>query len=299
MENKNSHRLSLRSALLLIGLFVILISGSASTLLLYINHTKDQNEGNESYNITAIAQKCPAIECLKTVYLAELMGLSTDRPTNLYRFDAEEAKAKLLKNPLIKGGSVEKIKPATVYVVYQLRTPIAFLGGFSNIAIDPEGVLIPFKPFFTPKHLPEIFIETSEQPKWGQRLQGSQIDLVWHLLKYLNAFCCNERVQIRKIDVSKAYASSYGSRQAIIILEEQKSENGTIHLYPQVLRVTAENYPQELANYLALKKGVLDRRKSTNTAKAQETIVEPSIVIDLRASHLAYLWELPIGGGTK
>ncbi len=39
-----------------------------------------------------------------------------------------------------------------------MRTPYAYIGEFANTAIDKEGYLFPFRPFFTPKNLPILYI---------------------------------------------------------------------------------------------------------------------------------------------
>ena len=87
----------------------MLISGSAALCLLYYQHISAQSAQDDRYEIIAIVQTCPQNETLKGVYLAELLNLSVDQPTNLFRFKTKEAVRKLLQCPMIKNASVKKI----------------------------------------------------------------------------------------------------------------------------------------------------------------------------------------------
>ena len=80
----------------------LLISGSAFMGWLYFLHVKERRLHDDQYRIVAIIQSTPQADALKTLYLAELLGLSLDRPINLYQFNAKEAAQTLLSHPLIK-----------------------------------------------------------------------------------------------------------------------------------------------------------------------------------------------------
>jgi hypothetical protein len=295
-SQKVASRIPFSKALFYIFISIVFICGTAGAGLIHLKKIKKKQSLDPQFNIVAIAQKCTERESLKTVYLAELMGLSIDRKENIYEFNLKEAESRLLTSSLIQGARLQKIKPGIIYVDYDMRTPVAFLGDFSNTAIDSSGVLIPFKPFFTPKRLPVIILGVSDlndaylsdndkKGTWGHAIDGPKAKLALNIFKYLTAFCCNEQMQLQfqlqlqRLDVSKAYALSYGRREIVVILENKIEREGGNHICQYFLRLSADNFPQELANFLALYKNYL-------CSKTSET---KPMVIDLRLSRLAYL----------
>lgn len=253
------------------------------------------------YNVVAIVQATPEKEALKTAYLAELLELSLDRPTNLYRFNSQEGRYKLLANPLVKEVSIKKIRPGTIYIDYVLRKPIAFLVDYSNTAIDAEGVLFPYKPFFTPKKWPEIYLGaeacSEEFPTlkiWKTELKGRHSKLALILLNHISCHYCSERSRLRRIDVSQAYASSCGQRQIVVVIEDQieREINGrtVLFIFPRILRLGTDNYQQGLANYRVLYKHLIENIPQKLESEEQIIIKEPTI-IDLRLPQLAFIKE--------
>lgn len=107
---------------------------------------------------------------LPTTYLAEILQLSSDQPTLFSEFDFKQGKQKLLQTFAIKEATIRKIKSGILLIDYQLRTPIALLGGYANTAIDQEGVLFPLLPAYFPQKLPLLFLPL-ENPKWGDCVQ--------------------------------------------------------------------------------------------------------------------------------
>lgn len=238
--------------------------------------------------IVAILQKSPDKEALKTTYLAELLDLSYDHPKNLFNFNTHEAQKKLLQSPLIKTASVSKIAPGTVYIEYQARKPIAFLGDISNTAIDEEGILFPFKPFFTPKKLPEIYLGLhqmeEETPLFlGQAPSGRNIELALQILKFLPKELDNN-LRVVKIDLSHTHSSSYGQREIVIILENQittvENEGGNARPTWIYLRLNANDYLSALEHFRELQKSLISGQNK-----------QPQVV-DLRIPHYAYLQTL-------
>ncbi len=289
-SQKVAPRIPLSKALFYILISIVFICGMSAAGLIHLKQIKKKQSLDPQFNIVAIAQKCTERESLKTVYLAELMGLSVDRKENIYEFNLKKAESRLLASSLIQSVRLQKIKPGIIYVDYDMRTPVAFLGDFSNTAIDSSGVLIPFKPFFTPKRLPVVILGVSDlndaylsdddkKGTWGHAIDGPKAKLALNIFKYLTAFCCNEQMQLQRLDVSKAYALSYGRREIVVILENKMEREGGVHMCQYFLRLSADNFPQELANFLALYKKYLYSKSSA----------VKSIIIDLRLSRLAYL----------
>lgn len=254
-----------------------LICGTAGVGLAYYENFKWRRAHNDKYRLVAIVQTCPAKESLKTTYLAELLNLSIDKPLNLYQFNLQSAKRTLLTSPLIKDALVAKIYPGTLYVDYTLRSPIAFLTDYSNTALDDEGVPIPFKPFFTPKKLPDIYLGlNTEEIKelWGKRLEDPRISLAMTLLDFVSNHLVDARCRIRRIDVSRAFAP-FGQREVIVVLEElvEKQKQPALVVSQRILRINSDTYKQELSRFAAL----------------HSHLGEENVVIDLRIPQLAFI----------
>lgn len=264
MFEESKKKLPVRRAVFWILLSTLFISGTCTTALFYYWHLKSAWEADSKYNIVAIVQRGPDKDILKTEYLAELLGLSLDQPTNLFKLSLNEAKQRLLQSPLIESVVVKKVKPGTLYIDYHVRKPMAFLADYSNTALDEKGFLIPFAPFFTPKKLPEIVCGSQDACKWGEVLKGEQIYWALNLIK--------QQSNIRRIDFSQYNASSLGLREIILVLESQISPE------TRILRLPTENMSQQLANYKQLEEHLASHPIESNT-----------LIIDLRIPKLAFL----------
>lgn len=297
----NENKLPIRKAVLWLVLSTCLISGSAALALLYYRHVKELYASDDAYKIVALVQATPDAEALKTVYLTELLGLSVDNPSNLYRFNSKDARRKLLASPLIKEAKVKKIRPGMVYVDYVMRKPIAFLVDYNNTAIDSEWVTLPFKPFFTPKRLPEIYLgiaesDSKEGGEWGASLQGQRVDLAKSIYSHIMENYIDDNTHLRRIDVSNAYAESCGQRQIVVILEERMinyGEKGSalVH-FQRILRLSTDRYKDGLANYFVLQPELL-LKNNVEAKEGLSTIEMPPTVVDLRLSQLAYFHDVP------
>lgn len=285
-----SDKLSLKSAIRWIFFITLCVTGSASLAVFYYRHIKAQRLQQPQYNIVALIQTTPDKERLKTIYLAELLGLSIDQPTNLFRLNINEARKNLLKSPLITSAKIKKILPGTLYIDYSLRKPFAYVIDFTNTVVDKAGVAFPFKPFFTPKKLPEIYLGMDETNlEWGEQIKGVKIKIALYLIDFFHTNLA-ESTSLMRVDVSHAFDDSYGNRQVVVMLEDslnlkENSEN-TVFNIPHILRLSLDNYRQEIANYLALRPLILKREASK--IKNKSNPLEP-LIIDLRISGLAYI----------
>jgi hypothetical protein len=269
-------KIPFQKALLQILFSVLFVSGTATVGLIYFQYARSQRINDKKYNIVALMQSSREKDVLKTIYLAELLGLSVDRPTNLYRFNTKEAKHKLLGSGLIKEVVIKKISPGTIYLDYTPRQPVAFLIDYTNTMVDMDGVPMPLKPFFTPKILPEIYLGLSESQElqWGIPITGREKELAFALLKFLTLHPSFADSRISRIDVSKAFASSYGQREIIIIFED--FIESSMSTCTKTLRLVADQYEKQLQNYALLRAYML-----------KEQIVKPT-VIDMRIPYVAF-----------
>jgi hypothetical protein len=238
--------------------------------------------------VSTIMQTGPQKEALKSEYLAELLGISADRPTSLYAIDLKEAERRLRASPVIRSATVRPLYPSTVYVDYAVRTPIAWLYDYENVALDAEGHLFPMVPFFTPKNLPEVYLGT--HPRHSP-LAGREAALAMTLLSLLSG--CD--LGLRRIDVSQAFAETYGKREIVLQVEDvllmhREDRDVTVRL-PRYLRLSTQHYAQELGNYLALRSQLLEEEKAHLSLAdgAEGTVVCPQTTIDLRVPRLAFI----------
>jgi hypothetical protein len=300
-EKESKDKLPLNKALFWILLSTLFVTGTAGLGLLYFQYIKEMHAQDDTYRIVAIVQTTPEPEALKTVYLAELLDLSIDQPSNLYRFNTKEARRKLLASPLIKEAHVKKIRPGTVYVDYLVRRPIAFLTDYTNTVMDNEGVLFPYKPFFTPKKLPEVYlgiqhpIEQTQLDLWGRAVHGKQMELALSLLQFFNTEYCSETCCLRRIDVSKAYAPSCGQRQIVVVLEDQLTKESNDHsitvLCPHILRLNTDTYLQGVANYALLQDHLRQQKDPELQIEGPlpDIVRQEAKIFDLRLSQLAFI----------
>lgn len=278
--------MSLYKALFTILISTLLISGSSAIGLLYYQQIREKQRHDPAYNIVAIVQSTTDAEALKTSYLAELLNLSVDYPTNLYDFSVTDARELLLKSPVIDDARVSKIFPGTIHVNYTLRHPIAFLADRTNTALDSKGVTFQFKPFFTPKNLPKIYLGVSLDELKASQQKNERLELALNLLDLAMTYYCDGGLVLSQIDVSDAWALSAGQRQIILIFEERIarviSGKPFMHSQIHVLRLPTINYHEQLANYLQL-------RSYLNLSNKTRFSESKALIIDLRLSELAFI----------
>ncbi len=238
-----------------------------------------------SYQITAIIQTGPEKEALKTAYLAQLLDICVDFPTLLYAFDVKEGEKKLLASPLISHAKIKRLPPSTLYIDYEVRKPIAWVGDFQNTAIDQEGFLFPIDPFFSPKRLPEIYFGVFDAPQ--RRLQGPHFELALQILQFLKTLW-DEGLHVQRIDVSNAFVPSLGQREVVLITEEEIPTQNGFCIFPKMLRLCPNNFQEQLCNFHCLRKSMMEDYKKQLAAHKTGARFAPRI-IDLRIPQLAFV----------
>jgi len=243
-------------------------------------------------HVRSIIQTGPQKEALKTECLAEILGISSDRPPEASTLDIKKLRARLLASPLISCATVSLIKPNLLYVDYTVRQPIAYLADSENTALDKEGVTFPFTPFFSPKNLPAIYLGLSapspDAPlfSWGHSLKGKQLDLAFDILASLT-----EDLHVTWIDTSQAFCDSFGKRQIVLGIEDPLYlEHEEVRIFPRLLRLSPDSYAKQLGNYLTLRKNMLEEEREALGSDAPRRA--PVRVVDLRIPNLAFVDEI-------
>ena len=280
MAKMKQNKLSFNRSIIWILGSTLLISGSSAMAWLYFLQMKDKRLNDDQYRIVAIVQSSDRPEALKTSFLAEILELSMDRPVNLYRFNLKDAERKLQSCPLVKKASIKKILPGTLYIHYKLRRPCAILGDCANTAIDKKGNLFPFKPFFTPKNLPVLYLDERHKDdlNWGRALNEQQLDLFLDLSR--NFLQLNfEHFMVTQIDLSHVQDESCGQRQIVIVLKEINAGSVSSESRKIYIRLDVEHYKQGIKNFYQLFQKYF--RGSNRDVK--------QVIVDLRLSHLAFI----------
>lgn len=239
-----------------------------------------------AYRITSIIQTGPEKEALQTAYLAELLKLSSDQPTQLYALNLKKAEESLSKSPLIANAKIKRMPPSTLYIDYEVRKPIAWLADFHNTAIDESGHFFPVSPFLTPKLLPEIYLGISTVSGWQLDHQGFHLAL--GILRFLEKVSWTEGLRIQRIDVSNAFSPSLGTREVVLITEEEVSSGEIICYFPKILRLAPKDYEQQLNHFFCLRKAMIDDYKKQLSVLRTGGRFAPRIV-DLRIPQLAFV----------
>lgn len=259
-DRKSNHgregHLSLFAAMGWILSSAALISGFAYCAYFYYRDLQTAKGADSHYHIVAIVQRSQSQEILQSEYLAELLGLSIDSPTNLYAFDKKKAEQQLLNSPLIRTVSLHKVSPGTLFIDYSIRKPSAYLGDISNTAIDEEGVLLPFKPFFTPKMLPTLILGAAFFDAWapgcywGRSLHGEELALAKSIIHFFESERCGT---VDTIDLKNWKNKSLGRREIVVTLKNHDKTllRLSIHQlmknlqeYKKLVRYSANSLPQ-------------------------------------------------------
>jgi cell division septal protein FtsQ len=300
-DKKKPVYLPLTHALAWIVASTLLISGTSHVILKHFLANRKHRALDAKYAICSMIQTGPQREALKTEYLAELIGISSDHPLSALTFNLNKAKQRLLRSPLISEAEVKLIKPSTLYVDYTVRRPIAWLEDFTNIVLDKQGYPFPFSPFFSPKNLPAIYFglssADSQRPtvQWGEPMHGKYVELALAILAIVTDPKVADLFFVKRIDVSNAFAESYGTREIVIITEDTMicdSDGKEVQFcLPRTLRLSTKNYAQELGNYLKLRPQLLEgEKKISSIPDGSGPIVRlKEKIIDFRVQQLAFI----------
>lgn len=263
MKKKKEKKIPLKWAIVYIVLSVLIVGTTGGIAFHKISSASAREKKDPTFNLLKLIQKNTGSERLPTKYLAELLGLSIDHPKNYHYYNVDEWEEKVRKNPLFRYAAVRKLKPNKVMIHYELREPIAFLGDFTNTAIDKDGALIPFKPFFKNRNLP-IILMGLEKMEWGSFLKGGKMDEAFAIYRNLK----QRGLNVKKIDVSKMYDLNYGRRQVVVEIQD----NGQ-----SFIRLNPNHFSEGMENYLLMRPYL------------KNNFPDSSIVIDMRLTDIAFI----------
>ena len=261
-------KLPLSKALFYIALSIVVCSLLPALIVGQHTYYQKQKTKNTKYRIAKLVQTGPVKEALKSEHLEELLGLCTDSPVNLYSFDLEKGRKNLLDSGVIKQASLSVEEPNSLVVDYTVREPMAYISDYSNLVVDEQGALFPLLPYFTPKLLPQVYLGVEINPMAYGLVSDKKFEVAKEIFLYFEKLNI-KRQTLLKVDVSNLRAQHLGGQEIIVTLSEKLGKKN----YKRYLRLSCDNYLEEIEHYLNLK----------------QMAVADDLVVDLRLLPNAYL----------
>jgi hypothetical protein len=277
-EQIASEKLPARKALFWILASVLVVWCCVLGFYLIWGKIKEGRLQDPAYSIVAISQKAYSQDTLPCVYLAELMGLAKDKPTNMYAFFPKKAEEALLRHVFFKKAHVQLKKPGVVTVEYEMRAPYAKIFDFENMAISEDLYLFPLSPCYAPKRLPEIIVGTSASEKEEKRMLDSEkIALAFSVIEEAKKFA--PQFFLARVDV-RAATSTTKCPEIIVLVEESVFEAKENSLQRYFVRLPRRAYKKALQRFFTLLPYVKEVRKNGSLDKQEQ-------IVDMRVDHIA------------
>jgi hypothetical protein len=243
----------------------------------YINGVKIRS--SHEFMINGIYQTGSKKEGISTNALAEMLDLSIDRPVHLLDFDEKKMEQKLMSYPIFKSVKISKRKPSSIYIDYDLRDPIAVSSDYLDAVIDDDGVIFPYRDFFTQKKLPHVYFGIAEEGD----LQAKK-EMFFTLLKTAKNKLEPLQFRVVLIDVSKLFAESFSKRELILKVEQEESSLP----FTYYLRMNGHDHDMLLSNFIVLYHKEL-KNKQKLWLKLHPEQAPPAKIIDLRLDGMALI----------
>ena len=243
----------------------------------WFNH-QNKIRSSKSFLISGIYQTGPQKEAISTTKLAELLGLSVDHPTHILDFSESLAEKKLREFPLFKSVKIQKKKPSHILIDYTIREPLLVVKDYPDSVIDSEGVIFPYRQFFTQKLIPECHFGLIDEEHFEEKKK-----LCLEVYKIADAFLKPLAFKILRLDVSNAFLESYSKKEIILTIEQESSSLS----FPYYLRMNTIEIEKQFSNFLVLSKE-LQKQQKLWTKLGQSKSPKPK-VIDLRLDGMALI----------
>jgi hypothetical protein len=166
--------------------------------------------------------------------LTELLHLDKDSPVSLFSIQPQEAQQKLLSCPAFARAKVWRLLPGTLGIEYALKTPVATIAGFKNIALDATGATFFLFPFYAHKKLPSIIIPIeslttlADVQRRVRRLKETGIAL--RLLDLLSPIAKSHHLVVDVLDVSQFHQQSIFRREVVIVFSSILSKEDRLYV---------------------------------------------------------------------
>ena len=128
--------------------------------------------------------------------------------------------------------------------------------------------------------------QEEETGKWGKPMSSRKAKLALEVLQTIQAAFSGQPLQLLQIDLSHSFALSFGQREIIALVEAKRTSGSTLWVTPIYLRLSLQNYRQELANFLKL---TPELAKMSLSEEKKGIIHTKPLVIELRVPQLAFV----------
>lgn len=215
----------------------------------YYQQWLEERKLDPKYRVTGVVQTGYVKEPLPTLALIELLGLSVDKPLNLYAASESRLERQLMKTPFFNRVKVSKVYPNILYIDYEAKKPFAYLKDYSNILIAEDGSLLPFKPFYPPKNFPVISLGpamigiSGQQPLIGYVIPQKALELIRTFSKSAVLYFEERGFRVSFIDFQNAEAGSSELSEIVILTEGRRKLKSGKDIDLQVLiRYALDSY---------------------------------------------------------
>jgi hypothetical protein len=245
MSKDIEEKLPLYRALLYIALSVIAIWGTLFFAWWYHSIALEKRQNNAQFTLKTIVSSSKTGDSLTIQQIAELLHITGETPTNLYRIDPIQAKIELESYPAIKSAVVKRLRPNALFIEYELRTPYFLLRDFENVAIDKEGYPFYLFPIFTPKKIPELYVGIQDI-SWNIPIRLEEYTCAVELAEYIEKTYPKD-IKLLRIDTHNMHNASRGMQEIVVIFEERARR-----FY---VRLDVHEYKKGLKHFLYLRPG--------------------------------------------
>jgi hypothetical protein len=158
--------------------------------------------------------------------------------------------------------------PNVLGVEYKLREPVAYLGGFKNIALDENGVVFFVTPFFAPKRLAALNVNLGafeSLPLIQQAISRSKEAVIGcRLIKEMTCLSTKLHLTLSLVDMCSWSETNFFRKEVVIGFSHTYMPEKTLYvrLHPKGLRkslcVLETLLPKLISS--SFRSGVLDMR---------------------------------------
>ena len=128
-----------------------------------------------------------------------------------------------------------------------------------------------------------------------KKINKKKVKLFLKSLIKLESSGFSDLVKITMLDTSRAFLQSYGKREIVLQIDEvvsiNKEEKNVQFVFPKILRLSTDNFLEQLSNYASLRKKIIkDYENQASSFEVTSDVVRfnPK-TIDMRISKLAFI----------
>lgn len=196
---------------------------------------KNRQVSNQKYLIQKILLKGEGGDLLTGDLIAEMLDLNISNPLSFFEFESKKAEQELKKIGIFRSVKLEKKRPDSLVVLYQLFEPIAVVQDQSNTLLNEEGIVMPYQPYFSLKKLPKVII--GENLSWGEKVLTEK----WLYIE--RAIALDENIVM--IDLRFCFEGKKQKKELVFEVARQGSYDW--------VRLNPSDFEEEWQKYLSIK----------------------------------------------